>query len=616
MSLLSRFDPRLHLAAAIGWTVFGIVALAALVAANFAAAEADRRARDDTERLLMQFTVQMRNALTTSLVTRRAIIQITAAQIAASGDHDRIALQRHLDAVQAQFPEFAWLGVTDPQGRVIAATGDRSRGVSVAGQTWFQQGRLRPYLGEVREIAHWGGAREIDLLGDAQQSRPAAHSSRVSAGAPLRFIDAAAPIVLAQGHPAGVLGAALSWSWIEKLQTTLLGALDTQRPLEVLLVAEDGTVLTGPPPWRGGKLAAAADLTQHGTYVVHRLDMHTGQRAGWTVILRQDAESALGAARSAHHTVFLGVLLAGLAAAVAAVIMAHGLTRRLTQLAEKAQAVQRGERRTLSTPAGADEVSRIGATLAQTIDQLQQEKQALTTLNAELDARVAERSARIERMAEEARHAAVTRDRLRLARDLHDTLAHSLMALLTQIRVVRKLHARLNPRELDAELARAEDVAASGLSEARAAILQIRYNGVRDIGLGPALQELLDRFAERTGIAASLRADPHAAGLDGERGEMVFRISEEALHNVERHAQATQVWVAVHLQNGSASDARAAARWQLEIVDDGVGFDPSLARPGHYGLRGIQEQAALIEAQLEIRSRPGEGVRIVLEFDA
>lgn len=608
MRLLSRLDPRLHLAAAIGWTVFGIVALAALGAAHFAAAEGERRARADTERLLIQFTVQIRNALTTSLATRRAIVQVTAAQIAASDDHGRAALRRHLEAVQAQFPEFVWLGVADPQGRVIAAAGDILQGERVAGQAWFQQGRRHPYLGDAHEAAP---------LGDARLAQPTANNpSHASAGAPMRFIDVAAPIGLTLGHSVGVLGASLSWAWIERLQATLLRTLDSQRQLEMLLVAADGTVLIGPPAWRGGKLGAAADLTQNGAYVVNWRSLQTGQSPGWRVILRQDAESALAPARSTRHTVFLGVLLAGLGAAAVAVTMTHRLMRRLAELADKALAVQRGEQRTLSVPAGADEVSRIGMTLAVTIDQLQQEKQALTTLNAELDARVAERTARIERMAEEARHAAVTRDRLRLARDLHDTLAHSMMALLTQIRLVRKLHARLDPGELNAELARAEEVAASGLSEARAAILQIRYNGVRDIGLGPALQELLDRFAERTGIAAPLQADPEAAGLDGERGETIFRIVEEALHNVERHAQATQVRVAVRMQNGLASNARTAARWQIDIVDDGVGFDPSVPRPGHYGLRGIQEQAALIGAQLRIVSRPGEGVRIVLEFDA
>ena len=598
MRLLARLDPRLHLAAAIGWTVFGIVALAALGAANFAAAEAERRARADTERLLMQFTVQMRNALTTSLVTRRAMVQVAAAQIAASGDRGRDALRRHLEAVQAQFPEFVWLGVADTQGRVIAATGEVLLGERVAGSTWFQQGLQRPYLGDAYAAA-W----------------PENHRPRVEHGARTRLIHAAAPIVSETGQPVGVLGAALSWNWIERLQAMLLRALDSQRRLDMLLIADDGTVLIGPSPWKGSKLAVNADLTQNGRYVVNRRAMKSGQDAGWNVIVRQDAESALRPARSTRDTVFLGVLLAGLAAAVAAVLMTHMLTRRLAGLAAQARAVQRGERNTLTAPAGADEVSRIGATLAETIEQLQQEKEALTMLNAELDARVAERTTRIERMADEARHAAVTRDRLHLARDLHDTLAHSMMALLTQIRLVRKLHARLDAGELDAELGRAEDVAASGLSEARAAILQIRYNGVRDIGLGPALQERLSRFAERTGIAAALVADPQATGLDGERGEMVFRIVEEALHNVECHAQATRVQVTLGLHSAATSNAETASRWQVVITDNGVGFDASVAYPGHYGLRGIQEQAALIGAQWGIHSEPGAGTRIVLEFD-
>ena len=598
MKLLAGLDPRLHLAAAIGWTVFGIVALAALVAANFAAAEAERRALADTERLLMQFTVQIRNALTTSLVTRRAMVQVTAAQIAASGDRGRDALRRHLEAVQAQFPEFVWLGVADTQGRLMAVTGEILPGARVSGATWFQQGLQRPYLGDAYAAA-W----------------PEYYRPRVAQNAKPHLIHAAAPIVLETGQAVGVLGAALSWHWIERLQATLLRALDSHGRLDMLLIAEDGTVLIGPSPWKGSKLATNTDLTQHGRYVLSRQAMKPGRDAGWTVIVRQDAESALGPARSTRNTVFLGVLLAGLAAAVAAVLMTHMLTRQLARLAAQARAVQRGERNTLTASTGTDEVSRIGATLAETIDHLQQEKQALTTLNAELDARVAERTARIERMADEARHAAVTRDRLRLARDLHDTLAHSMMALLTQIRLVRKLHTRLDASELDAELGCAEDAAASGLSEARAAILQIRYNGVRDIGLGAALDERLSRFAERTGIAAALVADPQATGLDGERAEMLFRIVEEALHNVECHAQAAQVQVTLGLHTAASSEAAATSRWQIGITDDGVGFDASADYPGHYGLRGIQEQAALIGAQLGIHSGPGAGTRIVLEFD-
>jgi signal transduction histidine kinase len=295
------------------------------------------------------------------------------------------------------------------------------------------------------------------------------------------------------------------------------------------------------------------------------------------------------------------------------------LARRLSELAGQALGVRIEALRALTVPAGKDEVSRIGATLAEVVAHLQQEKRTLQTLNAELDARVVERTARIERLADDARHAAVTRERLRLARDLHDTLAHSLMALLTQIRLVRKLRKRWPESELEAELARAESVAASGLTEARAAITQMRHNGVRETGLGSALEERLARFRERTGLAAVLQVEPAAAGLANERAETVFRIAEEALHNVERHAQAHGLTLqlgSVSASDGGSADAGVVQRMRLEITDDGVGFDPALPKPGHYGLRGIEEQAALIGARLELHSQPGQGTRIVVEFDA
>ena len=608
MTALQRFDPRLHLAAAIGWSVFVLVTLAALVAASLAAEAAERRARDDAARLLAQFATQIRHALGMNLQTRRLIVQATAAQLVASNDRGSDALRRHLEAVQAQFPEFAWLGVVDDRGRVVAASGGVLLGEDVSARPWFQQGLQRPYLGEVH-----GALLLEDKLPRARD------------GQPLRFVDAAAPLGPSAGRAGGVVGAHLSWQWIYRLQADLLRALDSHRQLSLLLAGEDGTVLVGPSRWLGRKLGTDSDLAEGDAYLVGR---HTAQAAddvgpAWVVVVRQDAEAALAPARTAEQAVFLIVLMAGLLAAGAAVLVTRMLTRRLVALAGAAQAVQRGAQRTLAVPAGRDEVSRIGATLAELVGHLQQEKQALLTLNAELDARVAERTARIERLADGARHAAVTRERLRLARDLHDTLAHSLMALLTQIRLVRKLRGRLDMNELGAELGRAEEVAVSGLAEARAAITQMRHGGVRDVGLGAALQELLARFGERTGVAASLQADPQASGLADERAETVFRIVEEALHNVERHARAQAVSVSITVQHvappvdsDAGPDMGTLGRVRVEIADDGAGFDPALPRPGHYGLRGIQEQAALVQARFVLDSRPGAGTRICLEFDA
>ncbi|HSW07723.1 histidine kinase [Aquabacterium sp.] len=593
MTLRHRLNPRLHIAAAIGWAVFGVVTLAALLTAHLAAGQAEQRARADAEALLAEFATQVRDAVSMSLETRRSLLLATAAQVSAADAEDPAALNRTLLDAQAQFPEFVWLGVADAAGQLVAETGGPQRGLDVSALAWFEQGRRGPFVSD----------RHAELPGRVP-------ASAVDGPAP-HLIDIAAPV-----RSGGTLVAFLSWGWVEQRVFRMQQAFNKNRRVELMLATRDGTVLVGPAHWLGRRLAADLDASEGGAYVIGtraHLRLADGVGVQWTAIVRQRAELALAPARTTRNTLFLTVFAAGLLSAAAAAWVTRLLTRRLARLAIEAEAVRRGERRSLAAPAGTDEVSRIGATLAQVVDHLQTEKHALQTLNVELDQRVAERTLRIERMADDARHAAVTRERLRMARDLHDTLAHSLMALLTQIRLVRKLRTRLDGEELDAELGRAETVATSGLVDARAAIAQMRDNGVRDSGLGPALQDLARRFGERTGVHVSLAMDPLAAKPNDERAETVFRIVEEALRNVERHAAAQQVRITLR---GTAEAGSPGVRVQLEVVDDGIGFDPALPRPGHYGLHGIREQAALIGATLGVHSAPGQGSRIELAFDS
>ncbi|HWS05154.1 MAG TPA: histidine kinase [Burkholderiaceae bacterium] len=603
MGLMASLDPRRHLSAAIGWSLLAVVALASLVAGNRAAAEAERAARASTERLLAQFATQVDHGLRMNLRNRLAIVQATAAQIAASGDKGSDALRRHLDAVQLQFPEFAWLGVADVHGRVMTATGGLLGGESVAQRPWFSAAQAGPHLGDVHKAV---------LLEK--------HLPRSPDGQPLRFVDAAAPIRLDDGRLAGVVGAHLAWGWVDRLQAELLGSLDSRRQLELVLADGEGIVMVGPQDWIGRRLQELGDLGEGGTYIVGRHVAKDVDDAGlgWKVAVRQPAEPALAPVRSLHRTVFATVLLGGLVAALLAQVVTHWLTRRLAGLAAEATAVRQGRQISISVPAGQDEVSRIGATMAELVEHLQREKAALKSLNAELDARVVERTARIERLADESRHAAVTRERLRLARDLHDTLGHSLMALLTQLRLLRKLKDRMSEDEFGAELGRAEDVAASGLAEARAAITQIRHGTVRENGLAAALRDLLGRFGERTGVQATLQARGWAADLADERAETLYRIVEEALRNVERHAQARSVVVEI---DGDPACAEAAGqptapRATLSVRDDGVGFDTAVPCPGHYGMLGMREQADLIGADLQVCSQPGQGTSVRLGFAA
>lgn len=603
MSLKRRLNPRLYLAAAIGWAVFAVVTLAALLAAHLAAEQAEQRARADAEGLLAEFATQVRDALPMNLETRRSLLQALAAQLAASHGQNLSYVQDSLEATRARYPEYLWIGVIDGSGRTGIDTGNDAARSEVA--RTFQQARRQPFVSDMRAALP-----------------PQPNSSSATDAPPLRFIEIAVPLDSPPNNKGGVIAAAISWAWVENLLVKMQDAFNQHRDLQVMLADRQGRILAGPDNWIGEKLALTTDVTEGGLYVAGRrarLRLSEGMGLEWTVVVRQRADQALAPVRATRRSVFLTVFVAGLVAALAAVQVTRLLTRRLTSLAHEAEAVQHGRQRRLHVPQGADEISRIGFTLVELVDHLQAEKQSLLKLNAELDERVAERTSRIARMAEEAQSAAVTRERLRMARELHDTLAHSLMALLTQIRLVRKLHGRMDALELEAELDRAEDVAVTGLTETRAAIKQMRDNEVCDIGLGPALHDLGLRFGRRTGLAVSMEIDPLASEWVDDRAQTAFRLAEEALRNVERHAHAQSVEIKLGCREEvtSGNDDPELARDRsacLEILDDGKGFDMETPQPGHYGLIGMKEQAALIGAHLQVGSQLGQGTRVTLRF--
>lgn len=382
----------------------------------------------------------------------------------------------------------------------------------------------------------------------------------------------------------------------------------------VSMAAVVGAVVSAETAERQARENQEQRLQQFAAQIMRRDDAQAAADVSrhWRALVRQDEESLLAAAQRTRNAVFTSTLLSGILAALVAAMSARLLLGRLRRLAAQAQALQAGAIDRPDPVRGNDEVAYIASTLAVTLLQLQEEKQRLYRLNSELDARVAERTARIERMSEEARQAAVVRERLRMARELHDTLAHSLMALLTQLRMIRKLHGHWSPQELDAELRDAESAAQTGLADARASIQQMRHNDVRELGLGLAIQALLQRWSEHTEVHASLQIDEGTEDTAGERAETVFRIVEEALRNIEKHAHADHVRLLVGKAQPAGGDMSGL---RIEIEDDGVGFDVSIAKEGHFGLQGIQEQAELIGAQLRMTSREGMGTKLVLVFE-
>lgn len=566
--------------------VVGGAVLAAALSANLAA----RHVAADTRARLSQTAGQADDALLAQVQVRLAALQAAVAQwrLDAAGNAQP---DDRLRALQQQQPELNWIGVRDLTGRLQFATNGADAAGPAPALPWLSRGARAPQVA-------------LHRSGDAQVPNA---------------LVLAVPLAAGDAPPAGILEARLPWLWLQAELDARVRAMSGGAPIELLLLDSAGRLLAGPPTLE--RLEPGADLSDGGRYLLgyppqRAADDASAASAGWRVVVREDRDHALANARRTRQAVLWSVLGVGLLAAVAVAVAARRLLRRLDLLADQARAVGSGSRAAIDVPRGRDEVHAIGRTLAALIGQLQHEKAALTRLNAELDARVAARTQRIERLARDARHAAVTRERLRLARGLHDTLAQSLMALLTQIRLVRKLSAGWGREQLDAELALAEQAAADGLADARAAIGQIRQPGVHDNGLGPELQALLQHFSERSGVELHARIDAQAAELIDERAATVLSIAQEAIRNVERHAHARQLTLSLapeadgdHSDHGDGDEPRT---WCLEIADDGVGLRPGATPAGHYGLTGLREQAEQLGAELSVDSAPGRGCRVRL----
>jgi signal transduction histidine kinase len=218
------------------------------------------------------------------------------------------------------------------------------------------------------------------------------------------------------------------------------------------------------------------------------------------------------------------------------------------------------------------------------------------------------------REAELARFAAQTiemqeLDRRQIAANIHDGISQRLVSAWYHLRAARSLAAEAAGRTLAAdqsvlgEIDATEVLLSDALEEARNAIVGLRPAILDDLGLNAGLTSLATSLGGDTEIELDLQASQLPAHIE----TALYRISQEALQNVMKHADAQHVRIALH----HTVDDRVI----LTISDDGIGFDPGAAGDSMtYGLRGMQERAALIGAQLELRSRRGDGSTVIVSL--
>jgi signal transduction histidine kinase len=192
-------------------------------------------------------------------------------------------------------------------------------------------------------------------------------------------------------------------------------------------------------------------------------------------------------------------------------------------------------------------------------------------------------------------------ERRRLARELHDETGQALTSILLGL---KSLEDALGADEARAAVANLRELVVATLQDVRRLAVELRPKVLDDFGLVPALERLTETFGEQTGIAVRFEGGIQDERLAPEAETALYRIVQEALTNIVKHAQARNVSIVLTRKPGSVAAV---------IEDDGQGFDPANSREGGFGIEGMRERVGLLDGRLEVESNGESGTTIVAE---
>jgi len=217
---------------------------------------------------------------------------------------------------------------------------------------------------------------------------------------------------------------------------------------------------------------------------------------------------------------------------------------------------------------------------------------------------IAVENAQLYRQAEQL---AVMRERQRLARELHDSVTQALYSLTLLSEAARRMAGSGELRQAQEPLHRLNAISQQALKEMRLLVYELRPLVLKREGLVGALQHRLDAVERRAGVEAHLVVQGDVV-LPNEVEEGLYRIAQEALNNALKHAAANSVTVTIRAEGDAL---------EVQVVDDGTGFDPLAARSGGgLGLITMRERAEKMGGRLEVDSAPGRGTRVAVTLES
>ncbi|MBX3013118.1 MAG: HAMP domain-containing protein [Caldilineaceae bacterium] len=528
--------------------------------------------REDAQTLLVIIARDMVERLERDIAERAREIEVATSANSLLSDpalsHDY--LQLSIESLQRAHPSYSWIGMANAAGELMAATGRVGEGENVAEQAWFQNGRRGPYVGDGRDVAP---------VATFDQVLPDSGSTY--------FVVYAAPVVGPTGELIGVLGAILNWAWIQDLSIVGQQALNNEWHIEMFIVTQHSELLSNPTGWGAQSLDLAALTTRLDgessgvmtwpdgeQYLTVISPIHPGDHyasLGWLVIVRQPLLDAYGTAQRIQWSIVAIGGIYALAFSGVVWLLTTRLTRQLQSITTAADRIRQGDTNVdIPLLTGSAEVATLSASLNQLI-------QELTT------ATMAERN--------------------RIARDLHDSVTQTLFSASMLADILPRLW-QINPEQGAAKLEELRRAVRGAHAEMRTLLLELRPTALIDTEMDRLLRQVAYATSGRSGLTVNWQIEGTGSLLPNVKVAF-YRIVQEALSNVVKHAAATQADILLRYGEGQV---------ELIIRDDGRGFAPANVTGDHFGLDMMQERINTVGGMLAIQSEIGAGTTITVRW--
>lgn len=337
LSRANLINPHRSLKARLGLAIAGIALIFSMLASSIVGYVTSDRMEAIIGKSLAELAYQITDKLDRGMFERYRDIQILATLDSIKNPFTPASAKRELlEKVQTTYPDYAWIGLTDKQGKVLVSTGKVLEGKDVSKRPWFEKAQTGNYVGDVH-----AGLLLAKILPNPT-------------GEPLRLVDVAAPVSDYKDNIQGILGAHLNWTWAREVQKSLLQTVEKDKSVEVLILGHDGTVILGSKELESqqldlksvqvasvGKNGYQVETWSDGKSYLSGFAQSKGYRnypgLGWLVLVRQKSDLAFAPVRYLQQQIFIYTITLGLLLAMVGWIVADSFVKPMQRIATAAQ---------------------------------------------------------------------------------------------------------------------------------------------------------------------------------------------------------------------------------------------------------------------------------------